>query len=81
MLVVWLQPATGVDSLCLLLTYALLLPPLPCLIVFCPCSKVYKAVVRGQQHLIAKVTHASPLQVCGPQLRDRSKGLNLETWS
>lgn len=40
----------------------LLLLPSWCVPV-CVCSKVYKSVVRGQQHLIAKVTHASPLQV------------------
>lgn len=35
-----------------------------CVYVYmCTCSKTYKAVVRGQQHLIAKVTHATPLHV------------------
>jgi hypothetical protein len=31
--------------------------------LFVCCSKVYKAVVRGHQRLIAKITHAAPLQV------------------
>lgn len=48
----------------------------------CVSSKTYKAVVRGQQHLIAKVTHVTPLHVSQKgdvDLRDRSCQLAMMT--